>query len=69
MIMLLQEPQGFPGTSAVKKAGGTGGLGSIPGSERSPGEGDGSPLQCSEHRQETQEDNFTMTCVVLKAEV
>ena len=37
---------GFPGGSAVKaSACNAGDLGSIPGSERSPGEGNGNPLQ------------------------
>ena len=40
---------GFPGDSVVKNlpanAGATGDLGSIPGSGRSPGEGNGNPLQ------------------------
>ena len=43
--------QGFPGGSAVKNVpgnvGDTGDLGLIPGSERSPGEGNGNPLQYS----------------------
>ena len=42
---------GFPGNSAVKNppanAGDTGDTGSIPGSGRSPGGGNGSPLQYS----------------------
>ena len=42
---------GLPGGSVVKNlpanAGDTGDLGSIPGSVRSPGEGNGKPLQCS----------------------
>ena len=39
---------GFPGGSEVKaSACSTGDLGSIPGSGRSPGEGNGNPLQCS----------------------
>ena len=39
---------GFPGGSEVKaSASNAGGLGSIPGSGRSPGEGDGNPLQYS----------------------
>ena len=42
----------FPGGSAVKKefafnAGAAGDMGSIPGLERSPGEGNGKPLQYS----------------------
>ena len=39
---------GFPGGSEVKaSACSAGDLGSIPGSGRSPGEGNGNPLQCS----------------------
>ena len=39
---------GFPGGSEVKvSASNAGDLGSIPGSERSPGEGNGNPLQYS----------------------
>ena len=39
---------GFPGGSEVKaSACNAGDLGSIPGSGRSPGEGNGNPLQCS----------------------
>ena len=39
---------GFPGSSEGKvSACNVGDLGSIPGSERSPGEGDGNPLQYS----------------------
>ena len=39
---------GFPGGSVVKKPPAyVGGVGSIPGSGRSPGGGNGSPLQCS----------------------
>ena len=41
----------LPGGTVVKNppanAGDTGDLGSIPGSVRSPGEGNGKPLQCS----------------------
>ena len=38
----------FPGSSEVKaSAGNAGDLGSIPGLGRSPGEGNGNPLQCS----------------------
>ena len=44
-------PAGFPGGSVVKNlpanAGDTGDTGSIPGSGRSPGEGNGNPLQYS----------------------
>ena len=40
--------QGFPGGSAVKDLpANSGGMGSIPGSRRSPGEGIGNPLQYS----------------------
>ena len=42
---------GLPGSSAVKNppasAGDTGDVGSVPGLERSPGEGNGNPLQYS----------------------
>ena len=39
---------GFPGGSETKgSASNAGDLGSIPGSGRSPGEGNGNPLQCS----------------------
>ena len=39
---------GFPGGSEVKASAlNAGDLGSIPGSGRSPGEGNGTPLQCS----------------------
>ena len=41
--------RGFPGGSSGKESantGDTGDLGSIPGSGRSPGGGNGSPLQC-----------------------
>ena len=39
---------GFPGSSVGKEtACSAGDLGSIPGSGRSPGEGNGNPLQCS----------------------
>ena len=47
--------EGFPGGSADKEcpcnAGATGDVGSVPGSGRSPGEGNGNPLQysCLEH--------------------
>ena len=41
-------PEGFPGGSEVKaSACNAGDLGSIPGSGRSPGEGNGNPLQYS----------------------
>ena len=47
----FQHAVGFPGGSVVKNppanAGDTGDVGSIPGSGRSPGAGNGSPLQCS----------------------
>ena len=40
--------EGFPGGSVVKNLPAkAGNLGSIPGSGRSPGEGNGNPLQCS----------------------
>ena len=40
--------QGFPGGSAAKnQPANTGDVGSIPGWGRSPGEGNGNPLQCS----------------------
>ena len=46
----MKEPS-FPGGSVVKNspanAGDTGDVGSIPGSRRSPGEGNGNPLQYS----------------------
>ena len=39
---------GFPGGSAVKNPpANAGDMGSVPGPERSPGEGHGNPLQCS----------------------
>ena len=42
---------GFPGGPVVKNlpanAGDTGNVGSVPGSGRSPGVGNGNPLQCS----------------------
>ena len=42
------KPKGFPGGSEIKaSACNVGDLGSIPGSGRSPGEGNGNPLQCS----------------------
>ena len=44
----LEEIKGFPGGSEVKaSASNTGDLGSIPGLGRSPGEGNGNPLQYS----------------------
>ena len=46
---------GFPGSSGSQvSARNAGDLGSIPGSGRSPGEGNGNPLQCS--RQENSMD-------------
>ena len=43
-----QDMKGFPGGSEVKAfASNAGDLGSIPGSGRSPGEGNGNPLQYS----------------------
>ena len=48
---LRQCERGFPGNAVVKdppaSAGGIGDLGSISGSGRSPGEGNGDPLQYS----------------------
>ena len=44
---LLGHHQGFPGDSAAKESTGNADLGSIPGLGRSPGEGNGSPLQYS----------------------
>ena len=48
---LASFPWGFPGGSVVKNlpdnAGDTGDMGSIPGSRRSPGVGNGNPLQYS----------------------
>ena len=45
IVMLLCGPLGFPGGSEGKvSACNVGGLGSIPGSGRSPGEGNGNPL-------------------------
>ena len=42
------QPWGFPGGSVVKDpSANAGNLGSIPGSGRSPGEGNGNPLQYS----------------------
>ena len=38
---------GFPGGSDSKESCSAGDPGSIPGSRRSPGEGNGNPLQCS----------------------
>ena len=49
--MFISHTMGFPGGSAVKNpsanAGDTRGMGSIPGSGRSPGGGNGNPLQYS----------------------
>ena len=48
---LIEGNKGFPSSAVVKnlpaKAGDAGDAGSIPGSERSPGVGNGSPLQYS----------------------
>ena len=45
---LIRKRRGFPGGSVSKESDCTAGdLGSIPGSGRSPGEGNGNPLQCS----------------------
>ena len=47
-IRTLMIPLGFPGGSVVKNPpANAGDTGSIPGWERSPGEGSGNPLQCS----------------------
>ena len=51
-LVVFNRPQtGFPGGAVVKNlpadAGDTGDTGLIPGSGRSPGEGNGNPLQCS----------------------
>ena len=47
-LVLNNIPSGFPGGSVVKNLpANTGDAGSIPGSGRSPGEGNGNPLQCS----------------------
>ena len=43
----LREQAGFPGGSNCKESACNGDLGSIPGSGRSPGEGNGKPLQYS----------------------
>ena len=43
-----ENPQGFPGSSVIKESTRNVGDGClIPGSGRSPGEGNGNPLQCS----------------------
>ena len=48
LLFLIIIPQGFPGGSEVKaSAWNAGDLGSIPGLGRSPGEGNGNPLQYS----------------------
>ena len=51
LISEWQRPRGFPGSSVVKNppanAGDAGDVGSIPGLERYPGEGNGKPLQYS----------------------
>ena len=47
-VMPFAKLRGFPGGSEVKaSASNAGDLGSIPGSGRSPGEGNGNPLQYS----------------------
>ena len=44
----MDKCEGFPGGSAVKNPpANTGDVSLIPGSGRSPGEGNGNPLQCS----------------------
>ena len=46
LILVLREIWGFPcGSVGKESACSAGGLGSIPGSGRSPGEGNGNPLQ------------------------
>ena len=73
--MLLSNPLGFPGGSAGKESAcNAGDLGSIPGLERSPGEGKGYPLQysglensmdCTVHRAKSQTHNcVTFTFIV-----
>ena len=48
LIRILWKSMGFPGGSEVKaSACNAGNLGSIPGLDRSPGEGNGNPLQYS----------------------
>ena len=43
--------RGFPGDSVVKNLPvNAGDVGSVPGSEKSPGEGNGNPLQFSHHK-------------------
>ena len=47
-LVLNKIPLGFPGGSVVKNLpANAGDAGLIPGSGRSPGEGNGNPLQCS----------------------
>ena len=47
-VLLILDIQGFPGGSEVKaSAWNVGDLGSVPGMGRSPGEGNGNPLQYS----------------------
>ena len=47
-VWFFETPKGFPGGSASKESAyNAGDLGSIPGLERSPGEGKGYPLQYS----------------------
>ena len=47
-LVLVMSLVSFPGSSEVKASGcNAGDLGSIPGLGRSPGEGNGNPLQCS----------------------
>ena len=45
--VVFRFPGGSDGKVSVCNAGDTGGVGSIPGSGRSPGEGNGNPLQYS----------------------
>ena len=55
----------FPGGTVVKNppddAGDAGDLGSIPGSGRSPGGGNGNPLQCSGQENPTDEEAWRAT--------
>ena len=52
----------FPKESACS-AGGTGDMGSIPGSERSPGEGNGNPFHCSHLKNPTDRGAYsTQSC-------
>ena len=47
-LEMIENVLGFPGGSEVKvSACNAGDLGSVPGLGRSPGEGNGNPLQCS----------------------